>query len=336
MRVAFDSFIPGPRACIRMSISRRTSRLKLPAIIGGVIFCAGVAQSFAAIDALRDNKTRSSSQFCGPKLVRSFGLPPGGRQQYKPIPENGLLSFGPQKLRVSQKGPRPGGALQSDPSAGNRVLTAGGKFGYLFSSLPWSGGSRLNWTIRLTASTVTKQGQFRNRLGETAMHIGSIQGHTTRSVVLSIPPKKGFYRLALSIRSSKGQLLDAFAEFIRVIEPSAIARLGTSSRTVVPGEQVLGRIENFGSTMLRTRQPYSVEYFDGVEWERVGPPQTVWRGPGMDAIVYAGKAAACMSFRVPADAAPGRYRFVKNIRVGQFGRLSERTLYGDFNVSPTA
>lgn len=274
------------------------------------IMSADTAQSYAI-----DTKLKSSG-FCKATFVRHLAHPPGASKS-SPIADSGKLPFGPRSLRVLRDGPRSG------------VLIEGGRFGYDFAS---RAPVQLDWLITAKGFAVNRSGAAQRRFGEVTRTISSVGGPGVPSIDLSIPNKRGFYLIRLSIQAKDGKLLGTFTEYITVAKPTVAVRIGLDGSPGLAGSQILGRIENFGTTSMQFGPSYAVEHFDGTTWQRVGPSRSVW--PRQAIVLEAGAAGGCMGYKIPEQAPTGRYRFVKSVEVRtDKSGLTVKPVHKEFEVA---
>jgi hypothetical protein len=300
------------------------------AVLASVV--TAISLLFAAFPG--QSTSRGHNQFCDAKRVRNYAGPHRNWERYRPVPRAGQVWRGSQVLHVRHDGPRPGGVLQTDyESMGNRILTGRGWLGYRLESQASTRESDLGLKVVLAGFSLNGKGEVTSKLGQVWKQIGLRVGSVSRALNLRIPDRVSFYRFDLSVEQIRGSKVRRFSEFIRVMEPFADARLNPSGRSFEPGDMAFGRIENLGTTLVGFRRAYSVEYFNGIEWQRVGPRRTVWRGPLIDSYLYAGEAGGCMSFRIPGNALTGRYRLAKHVRVrAETNGWREQVVYGEFDV----
>ena len=279
-----------------------------------IVLAAGVDTASASMP------TGEQRSFCKPRMVGSFLRPLSGLPERHPVPKSGRLPFAPRALSVDEVGTQ----------AGYRLMSGGGEFGYeFFFESPTI--RRLGWIIKLQGFAVNRQGRVTQRLGTAQREIARIGGLLQPRALLAIPSRPGFYRVDLSVESSTGRKLGAYREYLRVMAPEVSVRVGLSARTIGHGDEVMGRIENIGTTPIEFGAPYSVEYLSEQGWIRVAPQRSTW--PRYTAVMYAGSSGACMHFRVPPEFPAGQYRFKKAVHGVSPGSVLEQVVYGEFSVS---
>jgi hypothetical protein len=197
---------------------------------------------------------------------------------------------------------------------------SGGQWPVVTEPMPWGyelwndqGHSvRVNWTVTARLWSLDSGGRQIEEIGHTGIYARTISGEHSPHIALAPPPgRRGFYRFDLRFES-KGKLVGSYSSYFRVVPPRWRARFALSRTVARAGQQVLGRIENLGTEAVE----YG-EYF-GIERERSGVWSPVPRFSGGNwlawgGILEPGADSLCDRIRVPADLAPGRYRFVKPV-----------------------
>jgi hypothetical protein len=121
--------------------------------------------------------------------------------------------------------------------------------------------------------------------------------------------RPALYRLEITFSKFSGQRLAHFSEYLRVLKPKLNARLSLNGTGFQAGEQVLARLENYGTTSLSFGLDRTIEYFNGTSWEPAPESSQgavllplLWTGPGVS--------AQCWAFTIPPGESQGLYRFV--------------------------
>jgi len=188
---------------------------------------------------------------------------------------------------------------------GRRLLVEGDRFGYRLARLT-GGKARLDWLVTGRLLSVDRDGRPVSRIDD----------------------------LRKVVQDSVGRRLDSYTEFIRRLPPTVDARMGTQKASYATGETLRARVENMGTTEVRFGAPFRVERLEGEEWTRVGPARHVW--PRYLAFLRAGGASSCITFRIPSQFTPGKYRIGRSVEAGKRGEEVELEIYREFTVSDIA
>lgn len=108
-------------------------------------------------------------------------------------------------------------------------------------------------------------------------------------------------------------------------------RLALKERVVVAGDAIYSRIENLGTAPIRYTAPFRIERLVGGTWA-LDPTSPSGPWPQYLRVITPGSAGGCSSFRVSAEAAPGRYRIAKTVGEGTGSDAASRSISAPFQV----
>lgn len=253
------------------------------------------AQRHAASE--EDPFTFGNPAFCAPKdPVEDFGLselPP-----VREAPESGDLSFGPKTV-----------SLQLAPGP---VLPPGESIGFWLHSENYGGRTPLHWVLRNRIRPVDTSGRSGQVVARGHTRARTINAAREVKLFLHPPRSPGFYRYDIEIVDFDGKLLAQYSRYIGVERKFWDARLGLDGNQFQPGEQVLSRVENFGTEAIAFGEEFRIQAYRGGSWVHVrNPSQEIW----LAWLGYAGPGSAgrCSALRLPHDFPAGQYRIVKEV-----------------------
>jgi hypothetical protein len=113
-------------------------------------------------------------------------------------------------------------------------------------------------------------------------------------------------------------------------DPGPLVGIAAESASVEAGELTYARVENRSDERIEFGAEYRVQRFTGGKWRRApGGP----RGPFIQIafLLQAGRSGSCVRYEVPDDAAPGRYRFSRDLIAGSG---PARPYFATFRVIP--
>jgi hypothetical protein len=262
--------------------------------------------------------------FCQGKKVRDYEAPLAHLPQVRHAPENEDLPFGPRNMSIYQ-------------SALSRVIVGKGGFGYGFFDDTYGIREKvdLDWDVKTTLSRIDRRGQVLRQVDSEEQYFGVVTdiGEEMR-FWLDTPAGPALYRYDIEFRDhASGDLLGSYSEYLRVVKPTFHARIAVNRPLFHPGEQAFARIENRGTSWIEFGLPYAVERFEGGRW--VDQPLGVgaWLMPAI--FMAGGQTGWCMQYRVPADASPGLYRFVKGLTFWKRGERDGKRATAAFRVQPS-
>ena len=270
--------------------------------------------------------------FCRTKVIHDYkafltGLPP---LPGPPIDEH--LPFAPPRVFFRSLGEGP-------------LQIGEGVRGYRLSFFPYQAGEpspTLNWKLTGTLTPIDEAGrplapsQTIERRVDKLEPEGSGPSGESR-IDFPIPGTPMLYRLEVRIENGSGELLGAFGEYFRVLEPSVDFRLSLNRQRFKPGQTVRVTLSNPGVAWLRFGLFRGIEYKKGRSW--VAPPVEF---PGRPVFAIGlgmgpGESKSCWSVKIPDDAVPGRYRFSTQVGVSTFSPPRPRdlrTAIAGFTVLP--
>lgn len=259
-------------------------------------------------------------QFCKGVKVRDYEAPLDRLPSVRHAPENEDLPFGPRNMSIYQ-------------SAFSRVIVGKGGFGYRFFDETYGIREKvdLDWDVKTTLSRIDRRGMVLRQVASEDQHFDLVRDIGEMSFWLDTPPGPSLYRYDIEFRDhGSGDLLGAYSEYLRVVKPTFHAGIAVNLDQVRPGQRVLARVENRGTSWINFGLEYAVQRLEGDRWVEQDLGVDGWLLPMI--LMSGGQSGWCMPYRVPADAAPGRYRFVKGL--GFSGRRDGKRATAAFSVEP--
>ncbi|HEX5990339.1 MAG TPA: hypothetical protein VFY75_09020 [Solirubrobacterales bacterium] len=284
---------------------RRSAPICLAGILLASLACAPVAAA-------------EVPSFCGERYVRDYAAPLREMPRQHPPPE-GELPFGPRNFGIHRINRTP-------------LAFEGSRFGYRFGGK--HEGARvldLGWRAVAVARAVDRRGRVRRTVGERRWQVERIKDLDALEIAFPAD-HPGFFRIDLRIETLDGRRRVAYRDYFRVLRRSSEVGIRVSAESVHPGEPVWGLLENPGAGQLSTRGYLDLERYEGDAWVPVPLPPTPRSVMGIGWIIGPGEVGWCQRFDVPADAAPGSYRFSTPVNLAN---TQKRVLVtGAFVVSP--
>lgn len=267
-------------------------------LLAAVVLLAANVAAASAIEMPTYGK-----QFCEGGKVHDYErvldrMPPVPR-----VPESESLPFGPRNMSIYS-------------TAFSRVIVGRGGFGYAFvdDTFGVRPEVRLFWDVTTSLSRVDRRGEVLREVDSESQYLGVLKDVSDSSFWLDTPPGPALYRYDIEFRDHRsGEILGSYSEYLRVVRPRYNVRIAPIGRTFAPGQPALARVENPGTTWAFFGLAYAVERYAHGAWEYVpiSSGEVVW--PLVGLTMQGGGSGWCMRYRIPADAEPGRYRFVKSI-----------------------
>lgn len=248
--------------------------------------------------------------FCKGEGVRDYEAPLDQLPRVRHAPDNEDLPFGPRNMSIYQ-------------SAFSRVIVGEGGFGYRFFDETYGIREqvRLDWDVTTALSRIDRRGEVLRQAGGEDQHFGVVRDIGEMNFWLDAPRRLGLYRYDIEFRDhASGDLLGSYSEYLRVVKPTFHAGIAVDRDHVRPGQRVLARVENRGTSWINFGLEYEVQRLEGDRWVEQDLGVDGWRLPMI--LMQGGQSGWCMPYRVPADASPGQYRFVKGL--GFAGRGGKR------------
>lgn len=262
-----------------------------------------VASSALAADRSRgpvDPYEFGNPVFCSPdKPVEDFGL--SEFSSVREAPQSGELPFGPKTVSLE--------------IAGGPILAVGEMTGFWLHSENYYGRTPLRWILRSRIRPADSFDQLGSVIAKERKRVRIISARDEVKSFMHLPRTPGFYRYDIEILGFDGKLLARYGRYLRVERKFWDARLGISGNEFHPGQQVLTRIENYGTQWIGHGEAFSVQRLKGGDWIPV--PGAI-RGGWTLLLMYAGPGASgrCNSFRIPRGFPPGHYRILKEAGSG--------------------
>lgn len=192
------------------------------------------------------------------------------------------------------------------------MIPIGQSFGYRLWSTNYFGRTPLYWTLRARMVVVSRAGAVGREVDQMERTIRTIRSADEVELYLEPLRRPGFYRYDFEIIDSRGKTLGAYSEYLKVFARWFWrVKLGLNGERFHVGQQVLSRIENFGTEWGEYGAAFSVQRFEG-EW--VGMPDAVRGGWALwGGILSPGAAGRCNRLFLGDQFQPGLYRIVKDV-----------------------
>lgn len=267
---------------------------------------AGVATVVLTVDSSVTAELRARSDdpfafgnpaFCETdKPVEDFGLselPP-----LREAPESGELPFAPKTVSLG--------------FAARSILAVGESVGFNLHSENYFGKTPLHWVLRNRIRPADSSGQTGQVIARGRERVRMISAADEVKLFLEPARRPGFYRYDIEIVDFDGKLLATYGRYLRVEGEFWDARLGLNGDQFHPGEQVLSRVENFGTQWISHGEAFGVQRLEDEEWVSVpGAIRGAWLLWG--GIVGPGASGRCSPLSLRRDFPPGQYRIVKEV-----------------------
>jgi hypothetical protein len=269
-------------------------RLRLPIALLFLSLACGVgAGSAAAIEMPTYGRA-----FCKGTTLHDYQQPLDALPAVDHPPEQ--LPFGPRNLNLYQ-------------SAWSRVIVGKGGFGYGFFDETYRERTlHLNWDVSARVSRIDSSGLPLATIAERTLRLGDVTEPDEIDHWLKVPAGPALYRYDLEFHDSRtGVALGTYSEYMRVVRRSFHAGIAVNRKSFRPGQDAFARVENRGSEAVEFGVAYEVQRFAAGHWGRDLLGNRGW--PAVLIGMGGGFAASCMRYRIPRDAKPGRYRFVKSL-----------------------
>jgi hypothetical protein len=264
----------------------------------------------APANAAEDPFTYGNPAFCAPtEPVEDFGLstlPP-----VHEAPATGDLPFGPKTVSL---------LLFLAP-----VLPPGESTGFWLNSENYFGRTPLRWILRNRIRPVDAAGVPGSVTARGSTRVRMINAAREDKLFLQPPRAPGFYRYEIEIVEFDGKHLATYSRDLRVERRFWDARLGLSRQVFRPGDEVLSRVENFGTETISYGEVFGIQRYKDGSWAHVDSPRQGWllwggsAGPGL--------AGRCSALHLPRDFPPGQYRIVKEVEAPSRREGERRPIY---------
>lgn len=257
-----------------------------------------------AVAGAASGSAKASAAFCSAPTLRNYeaafeALPP-----VQALPSSGRTSFSPAGVRINDL-----------RFPGQRVVPVGGTLaGYQIENRSLSSAASVDWEVTSRLERFAADGQLQ-LVSEEPVAVASLAPRESVHVGGGAIKMPGVVRQSLEFKSSStGQLLGAYAEYVRAARSKDGTRLEVSKAVLRAGGAVISRVENYG--------PAPMGYGRSVRLERL--TKKGWRAlPGGDvgfssmSTVPPGTAGRCLQTRIPRSATAGRYRLTQTVvRIG--------------------
>jgi hypothetical protein len=170
---------------------------------------------------------------------------------------------------------------------------------------------RLHWTVVMTAEPVLDTGGDAQDVVSRRYPIPpTMLGWKSVDFSLRLPTT-GAFRLKLRFFTSNGGRLGSVAQYVRAVPRIDKAALMLGGSVAHPGQRVVWRMFNGGSSLLTYGHGYVLQKRSTTTWIDVMPPGY---SDLMPIELTAGESSKCDALRLPADADPGEYRLKRQVR----------------------
>lgn len=267
------------------------------------------------------NAPSVASAFCGKSTVVHDYL--SGVKRSAPIrevPALGELPFGPAHLHLE--------------ALGSGLATQSERIGFNLTNRSVA-SRRLGVLVESEHFKVGPGGKVLASLGVKRRDLESMEGDTSTNFLHRIPATPAYYRADIRFsRSGSGRTLVAYSLYTRVMKPRVDLRVRIETPSVVPGEVARASLLNLGTVPLVTPSydyGFGVQAFTGEQWLRVpdNPRRLVPKRGGSWTLSPGTENRSCLRYLVPADQAPGLFRFAA------VGVPDEELLAAEFEVLPS-
>jgi len=256
-------------------------------------------------------------RWCEGTLLHDYQRPLKELPPVQQPPEQ--LPFGPHNLNFYS-------------TAISRVEVGRGGLGYSFFDETFRNRTlRLNWEITARISRIDRAGNLVRTLHQRTVQVGTTNEEDEIDLWLGTPAGPALYRYDIEFRDlESGALLGGYSEYLRVVRRTFHAGIFINRKTLHPGQSAFARVENRGTEWVDFGLDYAVQHFEHGHWGRDLMAGRAW--PLIGISMVGGYAGWCSRYRIPADAPPGRYRFVKSLGSGDRKQGGIRTAV--FRVLP--
>ncbi|MBS1845740.1 MAG: hypothetical protein JST53_15085 [Actinobacteria bacterium] len=239
-----------------------------------------------------------SVAFCSSPVVDNYWAPVEHLQPIPPVPEGGVLPFGPAGMTLGATGPQ-------------RLLVGGSNIGFrLANTAPATEAKarRLNWTVLERLIRLTKEGRGLHPEGLKRINLKQLPPGKHRGVTFPIPTNPAIYSLEITIQNGRGRLLGRYGQYIRVVDRLVNVGITLSAYDkLAPGSYVESCFENHGTATV-TPTGTSLEHLEYGTWRPVvvGPQYSPAQSP-IQRTLGPGEAEKIATL-VPPNAKPGLYK----------------------------
>jgi len=218
------------------------------------------------------------------------------------VPVSRKLPFAPQGLLVY--------AYPESPLVGRGAVG----FGIADEAVNWP--RHLDWIVSASLSRVSAKGRVLKVIRRKTRRIGTRRLNINENLGprFAVPGAPAYYRVDISFKTFRGDVLGTYAEYSRVMKPRFDVDMRINDSVVEPGQVLRARLENLGTEPVLAELDVSVEKREGPEWRSVARVNNRGRVVDARAFVYGGYAGRCFAYRIPRDAGEGEYRITERLR----------------------
>ncbi len=193
-----------------------------------------------------------------------------------------------------------------------------GKFGYRFTETSSPNPVFVHWTVTGTLWAVGSHGGHAVEVGHTGLVVNSINLQHEPLIGIRPPARRGFYRFDLRILS-KGRTIGSYSSYLKLVRPSARARLQVAHRRVRAGSRIYWRLGNLGAEQISFGGEPTLQRREQGSWRRV---HRFDEGISLLMLLslWPGEEGRCVAMHLPPHLAPGRYRLVEGVALFRWPR----------------
>lgn len=172
---------------------------------------------------------------------------------------------------------------------------------------------RLAWTLTLTARRISRTGVLGRVVANAKHGIDTLDQSSNQDIELSLPSAPGLYLLNLRFGRHAGTTLGRYGQYVRVMRPRTDVHLSVSAPSFHPGDDVLFRVENRGTTPIGLiGEEFSFERYSNGLWSKDPASPSAFTRQRLG-LLLAGTAGFCRAFSLPSSISPGHYRISKRV-----------------------
>lgn len=274
----------------------------------GVCLCSFSLSAVAA-------PVKAEPRFCTMPLARDYLEPLRNLPHIRELPETGRLPGATRSVQIV-------------PTLGP-LAVGGGRAGVALSlRSPAREEVHLNWHIEVQLKRLDAHGRVRYTAGRAQRSVHALKRENYTAISVKMPGRNGLYRMDLQIRSTIGELLGMYSQYLRRVKPRTAVRLRTNMKTFHAGETAYVRLENPGTTAVQFGESVNVERYVNSTWMREAMVPTYYFGVLLE--MGGGGAYECRAFPITETAEPGLWRFSQRVDSRPFGKA--RVVVKQFEV----
>ena len=166
-----------------------------------------------------------------------------------------------------------------------------------------------DWRVKVRMLQLDEQGEVMEEVSHDKLPEQQGEREMMPQMRMRVGEEPGFYKLDIRVTDA-GRWSGRYGLYVKAEPPHGEGRLVLAGRRFRAGESVEMRVENLGTEKLDYGEAVSLERESGDGWEPV-PAEYAFHLIGY--WTEGGEVGNCLSYKLPADLSPGRYRFVKEV-----------------------